>query len=319
MMNRWHFKRSCIRDGLRTGLIAVMAMSMALAIACSEDDSSEYDDDPDAGAEDTGGTDTDDPSDAGGDVDDVGDDPDADASVDTGDEFEPSEGMAFVPEGIYRRGCDDDVHDCSILEVDQPAHEVFVSAFEIDKRVVTEAEYDKCVDGGVCDEPNHDDFYDGTGADYPVVNVSSEQAKTYCEWVDKRLPTEAEWEKAARSDDERIYPWGDDEPNCERTNYDECDAEIEAVGAHPGGHSPYGVEDMAGNVRNWTADWFDGDYYEDSPSEDPTGPDSGDNRAVRGASFFDGENQLPVWSRHSLEQPGWSFDTGFRCARSVGD
>lgn len=274
-------------------------------------------DEPDAGedADDNGGdtgdvgedtADTDPADDAG----DVGED-------DAGDEFVPSEGMAHVPEGTYRRGCDPDLDDCSILGTEEPAHEVFVSGFEIDIHPVTESEYAECVNDAACTEAHYDG--DESGDDYPVVNVTSDQAMDYCQWVDKRLPTEAEWEKAARGTDERIYPWGDDDPSCTLANYDDCGEEIQPVGETPDGASPYGVEEMAGNVRNWAYDWFDGDYYEDSPSEDPMGPDSGDTRAVRGASWFWGESSLRAATRHSMETPGYSHETGFRCARPIED
>lgn len=333
--------------------VLVIALCLSFSTACSDDEAEQPPGDV-AVAEDTGiidddtgdtapldastdaesGEDTDTADDAGSgeeDAFDASDDADAagdagsadtgvDAASDTGDtadaggEFEPSQGMAYVPAGTYRRGCDDQIDDdCSILGHEEPPHEVFVSAFEIDIQVVTEAEYGACVANGPCDESHGDQ----RGDNYPVVDVTSDQAQTYCEWVDKRLPTEAEWEKAARGDDERLYPWGDDEPDCSRANYDDCGGEIEPVGERPAGASPYGVEDMAGNVRNWALDWFQGDYYAESPDEDPMGPESGDTRAVRGGSWFHGESMLRVSSRHGMENPGHGPETGFRCARSV--
>lgn len=284
------------------------------------------------------GADTGDVGDAGdedADVDDNGDNGDNGDAGDNGDD--PPEGMELVPEGTYTRGCnldlDDECNDEDALgnayDHENPPHDVELSAFYIDRTEVTEAEYEDCVDAGACDEPYHqfaptDD--DGNGADYPVVNVTSEQAITYCEWADKRLPTEAEWEKAARGTDQRIFPWGNDEPDCTKANYDECDGEIMEVGQHPDGASPYELQDMAGNVRNWTADWFDPDYYDEDTDVDPQGPDSGDTRAVRGGSFAWGASFMRTSARYTLDEPPsggpapespFEYDLGFRCAQSV--
>ncbi len=267
--------------------------------------------------------------DAGGDAD-VGE-PDADAGND--DEYEPPEGMVFIEEGTFTRGCNVELDDeCNEDDPDSiigysipykhenPPHEVTLSAYAIDIHEVTEQQYQECVDDGVCDEPFYDDMYDGHGPDYPVVNVTAGDAMDYCEWADKRLPTEAEWEKAARGDDQRIYPWGNEEPDCDRANYDDCGGEMTPVGEHPAGASPFGVEDMAGNVRNWTADWFDAEAYDEDPVTDPEGPDSGNTRTVRGGSFAQGASSLRTSARYSMEgdsPESFGFDTGFRCAKGV--
>lgn len=301
------------------------------------DEEDQQQDEYDTGGEDTGGvTDADmDAGDGEPDAPDTGEDAtDENGDADEG-ELEPPEGMVLVERGRYKRGCHAEIDDqCSDPDRqahrhENPAHEVTVSAFFIDRHEVTEKEHQECVADGACNMPVFNAYYDGNGPDYPVVNVTAGDAMDYCEWAGKRLPTEAEWEKAARGTDRRIYPWGNEEPDCSLANYDDCGREITPVGQHPDGASPYGVEDMAGNVRNWTADWFDPDYYDDSPQEDPQGPDVDDpddhTRAVRGGSFHWGASFLRTSARYSMDEVGgpdptidpYGPDTGFRCALSV--
>ena len=148
--------------------------------------------------------------------------------------------------------------------------------------MVTQAEYNECVSSGKC---SANQKYDGfTGDRQPVVGVNWNDARTYCEWAGKRLPTEAEWEKAARGTDGRIYPWGNTiDPT--RANYaDSGIGKTSKVGSYPSGASPYGALDMAGNAWEWVADWHDKNYYRNSPSKNPQGPDSGKYRVLRAAA-----------------------------------
>jgi formylglycine-generating enzyme required for sulfatase activity len=152
-------------------------------------------------------------------------------------------------------------------------------------------------------------------------------AKTYCEWRNAHLPTEAQWEKAARGTDVRTYPWGEG-ISCDKANYwpkdHECIGDTIEVGIYEGNISPYGVYDMAGNVMEWVADWYSDMYYSDSPASNPLGPASGSGaeRVFRGGSWMSSDQDVRTTSRQwvsysSGEVPYYSQDLGFRCARGI--
>ena len=237
------------------------------------------------------------------------------------------EGMVLVPEGEFTMGSNEED------DLAQPIRQVMVDAFFIDKTEVTVAEYAECVSAGACDPPmpmldpddEHDmiEYYnydvDGRG-EHPINGVNWARADAYCKWVGdgtKRLPTEAEWEKAARGTDERPFPWGDEPPTCEYVVMNQgCGmGSTSEVGSKSMGASPYGALDMAGNVGEWVNDWY-GNYLPEDV-DNPTGPASGGLRVVRGGGWYFAfaEDTFRV-SRRGYNHPDHDYHTvGFRCAK----
>ena len=221
-----------------------------------------------------------------------------------------------VPAGAFLMGSESGATD------EKPVHRVEGSAFVMDRYEVTNARYQACVNAGACVAPslwssNARPHYFGnaTFADYPVIHVSWQQATKFCAFAGGRLPTEAEWERAAAgSEAPRTYPWGASPPDCSKANFAGCVGDTDRVGRRPAGQSPYGAFDMAGNVWEWTADWYDAAYYRASPVQDPTGPAQGSLKVMRGGCWVSGESTL----RTSCRKPGlpasWAPNVGFRCA-----
>lgn len=234
----------------------------------------------------------------------------------------------LMPAGNFQMGCDvtNPAEICDPSE--QPAHTVSLAAYAIDKYEVTNARYKACMDAAGCTAPQsvnsatHAPYFgDPAYADYPVIRVNWTQADAFCRWEGKRLPSEAEWERAARgASDTRTYPWGDAAPDCTTANYlapsGSCASDTTRVGTYPAGVGPEGVMDMAGNVWEWVNDWYQPDYYNASPAANPPGPDTGTVRAQRGGSWLYSESFM----RAAYRDYDYPFvadnDTGFRCART---
>jgi len=223
--------------------------------------------------------------------------------------------VVYIPAGEFVMGKDE-----TETSNHNPAHPITLDGYWIQQTEVTNAMYALCVSLGVCTPPTHETgkpnwYTDPKYANAPVVGVDWSQAGAYCEWIDARLPTEAEWEKAARGTEGPPYPWGEAEPTCNLLNFKDCLATPapEIIRTYPLGASPYNLADMAGNVFEWVFDRFASDYYSTSPSGNPTGPSTGEERVVRGSSYLTPAEDLGIFLRTSLKPELERSDLGFRC------
>ena len=215
--------------------------------------------------------------------------------------------VAYIPAGEFTMGNDNGEQN------EKPAHNVYLDAYWVDLNEVTNREYLMCMEAGFCNEPP-EGYYDYPSlAEYPIVFVSWEDANNYCTWAGGNLPTEAEWEKAARSTDQRLYPWGNEGFNCNVLNYENCLGNMSTVRGYELGRSPYGAYDMAGNVSEWVLDWYGEAYYANSPLANPSGPIEGSVRVIRGGAWGDVNYNVRTTYRnwHDPLEPGSKI--GFRC------
>ncbi len=228
--------------------------------------------------------------------------------------------MVLVPAGEFTMGSPDGVGE----KEEHPQHTVDLDAFYIDQYEVTTEQYAQFMSATGHSAPEFwdqvDSRRDGTK---PVLGINWDDAQTYCDWAGKRLPTEAEWEKAARGTDQRTYPWGDTNLDSRIANFGkDWDSEVyaerlKAVGSYERGKSPYGAYDMVGNVSEWGADWYDKDYYGKSPQKNPHGSSSGVLKVLRGGSWLDS----PTYLRSALRywfNPAYRYaNIGVRCAQDA--
>jgi formylglycine-generating enzyme required for sulfatase activity len=218
--------------------------------------------------------------------------------------------MVLVPAGEFTMGSNEDVDE-------KPPHRVYLAAFHIDKYETTNALYRRFMTATNRVAPAHWSDEKWNGATQPVVGVSWHDAEAYCRWAGKRLPTEAEWEKAARGTDSRKYPWGEQWDASRANSGQSMLGKTAPVGSYPSGVSPYGAHDMAGNAWEWVADWYDKDYYQRSPDRNPKGPESGQSRVLRGGSWHSAPFRLRASDRSNVTPDLRRNGFGFRCARGA--
>lgn len=241
--------------------------------------------------------------------------------------------MIIIPDGVFLMGNDD-----SEKRDEQPGHLVFLDAYYIDEKEVTNADYAQCVEAGACDPPvspnatTHKSYYgDPEFNDYPVIFVDWYKAEAFCQWREGRLPSEAEWEKAAGFDPvEGVryqFPWGDTfdgsqlnycDKNCPNDvrdpEIDDGHQDTAPVGSYENGRSPSGIYDMAGNVMEWVSDWYDSRFYRDSTDTNPLGPLEGQFKTIRGGSWLSAAEDTTVTVRDSFDPLVARANLGFRCA-----
>jgi len=233
----------------------------------------------------------------------------------------PKDGMVmvFVPAGDFVMGSPEGEGNSD----EYPQHMVTLDAYWIDQSEVTNGKYAQCVADGACTNPSvnsssiRDSYYGNETYDnYPVIYVHWSDAKDYCSWAGRRLPTEAEWEKAARGSEGQIYPWGDESPSPSLSNFDNIIGDTSEVGSFPAGVSPYGAFDMAGNVFEMVADWYDANYYGISPSSNPMGADAEGAKVVRSGSWSYSALDIRITKRNWVSPRSSFVVIGFRCALS---
>ena len=223
--------------------------------------------------------------------------------------------LVLVPAGKFTMGDDEE----------SPRREIYLDAYYIDRFEVTTGRYAKFLAAtGSVGAPEGWEALDlNKGDELPVAGVDWNEATAYCKWAGRRLPTESEWEKSARGADGRRYPWGDALPTLEHANHQNASAEaydggLRKVGTHPAGRSPFGVDDLSGNVAEWVADWYT-DSFPHSEVRNPKGPETGTARVVRGSGRFDPSDRLVATKRYHANADTRAEDIGFRCARDVKD
>ena len=246
------------------------------------------------------------------------------------------ENMIFIPEGSFTMGFKiDNDHEWGDMD-EEPVHQVTLSSYWIDKYEVTSSNFSKFLNENKNEAHRFieitpsvtvqfdDNVYQPRKGleNYPVNRVSWFGADAYCKWKEKRLPTEAEWEKAARGTDQRIFPWGNEFPDNSRVTFRRKFSEkgfqvMEPVEGMKNGISPFGVHQMAGNVWEWVSDWFDATAYQDENRIDPKGPESGISKVLRGGNWYYKAYYMRTTYRFNERPDIFKVWQGFRCAREA--
>ncbi len=237
--------------------------------------------------------------------------------------------MILIPSGPFPMGVPKGDRDGGRDEY--PRHEVLLDDYYIDKYEVTHgryAEFVKTTEHRTPENPKYPkrtlwtDHLSESLTERPVINVDWQDADAYCRWAGKRLPTEAEWEKAAKGTDDRRFPWGNVEPTHKHLNFNQQwqgEKTLMPVGSYEAGKSPFGVYDMAGNVWEWVADWYDPLYYEKSPASNPKGPNTGTYKVLRSSGWSVETPLVRLFTRVKSEPTNRNDSTGFRCAKSAAE
>ena len=208
--------------------------------------------------------------------------------------------QVFIPPGVFRMGAE--TSDALAAPEEQPSRAVYLDGYWLDRTEVTNEMYARCVSAGACQPPERFDsatrlsYYDDLDYnDYPVIYVSWQDANAYCRWAGRTLPSEAQWEKAARGPDGRTYPWGEKAPTALTANFDKRIGDTTPSDAYQDSASPYGALNMAGNVQEWVADWFQSNAFQLAPAYEPVGPGAGEYRLLRGGSWLSRSAPFAAW------------------------
>lgn len=243
----------------------------------------------------------------------------ADARIFPDANMDPAGATVVIPSGNFIMGCKVADETCEPDEL--PPHSVSLSGYEIERTEVVQFRYQLCIEAGACQAPSIG-YSPSTKPSHPVVAVTRGQAQDYCEWLGRRLPTEAEWEYAARGNEQRVYPWGNQAPTCLVAHFQGCagDDAPKPAGTLLLGASVFGTLDMSGNVAEWVADTYSATYYQDSldsPQPDPIGPSASGPGIFRGGSFRYGPNSTlggVETSARFVDDVAVAYDDlGFRC------
>jgi formylglycine-generating enzyme required for sulfatase activity len=240
---------------------------------------------------------------------------------------ETTSDMVLIPAGKSQMGSRNSLlelkpHDLfntdrHTLGPENPAHEVYLDAYYMDKLEVANEKYKSFVDATGAKTPRGWEKTSFSGDRQPVVGISWKEAVAYCKWREKRLPTEAEWEKAGRGKHPVKYPWGNSPPDSEKLNYNEEIKKTTPVGSYEKGKSDFGIYDLSGNVSEWVQDWHYPEYYLFSPKENPQGPEKGQYKVIRGGNWRNNVDYVDLTYRNATAPNVRNYTVGFRCAKSV--
>ena len=240
----------------------------------------------------------------------------------------PPSGMTLIPQGSFEMGSRRSLKeldpvaifqaDRHMLGPEDPAHEVILDDYYIDIHEVSNADYKKYIEAtGSKNVPRYWEDPNFNQLNQPVVGIAWKEAQAFCQWQGKRLPTEAEWEKAARGKRPVKYPWGNEEADKTRLNFNSHVGRTTPVGSYPTGKSDYGVYDLSGNVAEWVQDWHFPEYYLFSPKENPPGPEKGHYKIIRGGNWQNNAEDVRLTYRNATVPKARSKTIGFRCAASA--